>query len=180
MDARMLIAQGIGTIATVIAILAYQCKDTKKLYLMQFFSNLGFTLHYLVLGAATGLLLNGMGTVRLVMLSFIKGKWARSNAAMWILMAVMVLCTVITWNGWLSLLPALAQVLSTPLYFRRNGKLLRYGQLFFMSPCWLIYNIFNYSIPGAVTDLMHMTSVIVSFIRFKGQLGKEEAKGETV
>ena len=170
MDARMLIAQAIGTLATAIAILAFQCKDTKKLYLMQFFSNLFFTLHYLVLGAATGLLLNGMGTVRLVLLSLINKKWARSNAAMWILMAVMVLCTVITWNGWLSLLPAIAQIFSTPLYFKRNGKMLRYGQLFFMSPCWLIYNIFNYSIPGAVTDLMHMTSVIISLIRFKGKL----------
>lgn len=178
MDARMLIAQGIGTIATIIAILAFQCKETKKLYLMQFFSNLLFTLHYLVLGAATGLLLNGMGTVRLVLLSFVKGKWARSNAAMWALMGVMAICTGVTWDGWLSLLPALAQIFSTPLYYRQNGKLLRYGQLFFMSPCWLIYNLFNYSIPGAVTDLMHMTSVVVSFIRFKGQLGKEEAKGE--
>ena len=170
MDTRMLIAQGIGTLATVIAILAFQCKDTKKLYLMQFFSNLFFTLHYLVLGAATGLLLNGMGTVRLVLLSFVKKKWARSNAAMWILMIVMALCTAVTWNGWLSLLPAIAQIFSTPLYFKRNGKILRYGQLLFMSPCWLIYNLFNLSIPGAVTDLMNITRVIISLIRFKVKL----------
>ena len=169
MDMRMLIAQGIGTVATVIALMAFQCKDTKKLYLMQFFSNLLFTLHYLVLGAMTGLLLNGMGTVRLVMLSFVKGKWAKSKGAMGGLMGVMALCTYLTWDGWLSLLPAAAQIFSTPLYYRQNGKMLRWGQVLFMSPCWLVYNIFQHSIPGAVTDLMHMTSVIVSFIRFRGK-----------
>ena len=173
MDMRMLIAQGIGTVATAIALMAFQCKDTKKLYLMQFFSNLLFTLHYLVLGAMTGLLLNGMGTIRLVLLSFVKGKWARSRGAMLALMAVMILCTIITWEGWLSLLPAAAQIFSTPLYYRKNGKILRWGQVLFMSPCWLIYNIFQHSIPGALTDLMHMISVAVSFLRFRGQLDSE-------
>lgn len=60
--------------------------------------------------------------------------------------------------------------MGTPLYFRKSGKLLRWGQLCFMSPCWLIYNLCSLAIPGVILEIMNISSIIISLIRFKGKL----------
>jgi len=170
----MIVAQFVGLIGMIAGLSAFQFKETKKLFLMQIISSLVYALQYLLLGAYTGLMLNIAGAIRLVILYFGTKKWASHPATMAGVMLMMLLCGVFSWHGWLSLLPTLAQVVSTPLYFKKNGKLLRMGQLCFMSPCWLIYNFASGSIPGGVMEILNISSVVISLIRFKGKLGPEE------
>ncbi|MBE5783931.1 MAG: YgjV family protein [Clostridiales bacterium] len=170
MNTQTIIAQGVGAVGMILGVLAFQCKDTKKLFLVQFLASLVCALQFLLLGAYTGLLLNIAGAIRLVVLYFDKKKWANHPATMWAVTLMMVLCGIFTWDGWLSLLPTAAQTLSTPLYFKKSGKLLRWGQLLFMSPCWLIYNLCSLAIPGVILEILNISSIIISLIRFKGKL----------
>jgi len=170
MNAQTWIAQAVGVVGMILGVLAFQCKDTKKLFLMQFLASLVCALQFLLLGAYTGLLLNVAGAIRLVILYFDKKKWANHPATVAAVTLMMVLCGIATWDGWLSILPTAAQAVSTPLYFRKSGKLLRWGQLCFMSPCWLIYNLCSLAIPGVILEIMNISSIIISLIRFKGKL----------
>lgn len=174
MDLQMMIAQGVGFIGMALGLSAFQCKETKKLFFVQGLASVVCALQYFLLGAYTGVLLNIAGAIRLVILYFGKKKWASHPVTVAAVTGMMVLCGIITWNGWHSILPTLAQALSTPLYFKKNGKLLRLGQLCFMSPCWLIYNIVSRSIPGIILEILNISSVVISLIRFKGKLGPEE------
>lgn len=168
MDSSMLLAQAVGMVATIISILSFQCKDNRKLFLIQIASSSIFAVHYLLLGAYTGLLLNLAGVVRLIFLYNGQKKWARHTASMVGVTLLMALCGVVTWNGWLSLLPTAATALGTPFYWSQNGKTLRWAQLCFISPCWLIYNIAQFSIPGVITEVLAILSVVISLIRFRG------------
>ena len=174
MDLQMMIAQGVGFIGMALGLSAFQCKETKKLFFVQFLASIVYGVQYFLLGAYTGVLLNIAGAIRLLILYFGKKKWASHPATVAAVTGMMVFCGVITWDGWLSILPTLAQTLSTPLYFKKNGKLLRLGQLCFMSPCWLIYNAFSGSVPGTIMEILNISSVVISLIRFKGKLGPEE------
>ena len=164
----MLVAQAVGMVATVISILSFQCKDNRKLFLMQIASSSIFALHYLLLGAHTGLLLNLASVVRLVFLYNGQKRWARHAMSMVGVTLLMAFCGAVTWSGWLSLLPTAAMVVGTPFYWSQTGKTLRWAQLCFISPCWLTYNIALLSFPGIITEILAMLSVIISLIRFRG------------
>lgn len=168
MEGNVLLAQAIGMAATIISILSFQCKDNRKLFIMQIASSSIFALHYLLLGAHTGLLLNLASVVRLFFLYNGQKRWARHPAMMVGVTLLMALCGAVTWNGWLSLLPTAAMAVGTPFYWSQNGKTLRWAQLCFISPCWLAYNIALLSIPGIITETLAMLSVIISLIRFRG------------
>ncbi|MDD2503070.1 MAG: YgjV family protein, partial [Clostridia bacterium] len=62
--------------------------------------------------------------------------------------------------------PTAAMVLGTLFMWSRNGKILRYAQFSFISPCWLIYNVAMGSIAGVLTESVNLISVVVSLLRF--------------
>ena len=75
MEPRMLLAQVLGFAGTAIAISSFQCRESKKLFLVQIISTLVFSVHYLLLAldnpsASTGMILNLAGMVRAVFLFF--------------------------------------------------------------------------------------------------------------
>ena len=168
MEPQMILAQAVGAVGMTIAILAYQCKDNRRLFATQIAAAVVLAIHYLLLNAMTGLLMNMIGVVRLFFLYNGKKKWARHPAAMIGVMALFVVGGAFTYNGWLSILATAATALGTPFYWRQNGKTLRYAQLGFISPCWLIYDIAFLSIPGIITESFAIVSVIISLIRFRG------------
>lgn len=164
-----IIAQIIGIIAAVILWSAFQCKNTKRLFFLQLISATLFSLHFLFLGAYTGMLLNLVEVLRSFLLYKGEKRWASHPAAMLIIMLMFIVSGIITWDGWISILPTVSMVLGTLFMWSRNGKILRYAQLFFISPCWLIYNIAMGSIAGVLTESVNIISVIVSLVRFRAE-----------
>ena len=169
MDLQAILAQGVGLVATCIAFLSFQCKDTRKLFLYQMLSAAVWALHFGLLGASTGLLLNVAGMIRCIFLYNADKRWARSNVSMVLVTLLMAVCGIITWSGWICVLPIIAMVVGTPVMWQQKGKLLRWVQLFIISPFWLIYNISNASIAGILTESLNMISVVVSLVRFRNQ-----------
>ncbi|MDD6175015.1 MAG: YgjV family protein [Firmicutes bacterium] len=171
MKTIMIFAQILGFVAAAIEISSFQWKDSKKLFLMQIIFMSVFSVHYLLLAAEnpsayTGVLLNLAGIVRAVFLFFGDRQWARSRIALIGIMLLMAVCGIVTWEGWISLLPTAAAVVGTPFLWTRNGKTLRLAQLFLISPCWLVYNAIVFSVAGVLTVSFDMVSVIVSICRF--------------
>lgn len=171
----MLFAQAVGFAGAAVACFSYQCRSSRRLFLVQFFACLMFAAHFFLLGAFTGLFLNAVELIRSFFLIQKGKKWASHPAAMALVMLLPVICGALTWDGWLSLLPTAAMVIGAPFLWTRKGKVLRLANLCFISPCWLIYNVFVFSIAGILTECCNILSVLLSFLRFgrKGLDGKD-------
>ena len=78
-----------------------------------------------------------------------------------------LIAMVLTFSGPLSVIIALAQTVETVVMWGRNGKHIRICQLCFVSPIWLTYNLFEFTLGGILAEIFVIVSAIVSFIRFR-------------
>ena len=158
------VGQIIGILASVICILSFQMKDTKRLAIMQGISGLMFATNFFMLGSYTGAVLNVINFFRSACVASKKTKY--DKLLFFGVNALYVLACIFTYDGWLSILVTVAQLVGTYAMWDRDGKKLRILQFFFVSPCWLTHNIVAFSIGGIITEAVNLGSVVVSVIRF--------------
>ena len=169
MDARILTAQIVGFIGIAVAFISFQCKDNRRLFFYQLLSSIIWVIHFLILKAYAGVLLNAAGAVRGFFLYNSDKKWGSSKVTMTAITILMIACGIITWTGPISLFPAIGMAAGTIAMWSGNGRLLRWVQLLCVSPFWIVYNIPNQSYTGIICESMNMISVIIALIRFRKQ-----------
>lgn len=64
MEPMKLLAQAVGILAMLCAVISFQGKRNKSILWLQFLSNLLFLLHYALLGAAIGAMMNVIAVIR--------------------------------------------------------------------------------------------------------------------
>ena len=165
MEAKFLFTQFLAILGAVIYFLSYQCKDNHKLYIMQFFSYLVYTMHFIILEAMTGGLSYILNLARSLFLAS-KWKFARSNKMCAILCSMQIVILFTTWSGWVSLLPICANIASTIGGYTHNAQKIRIAGIFINSPLWIIYDLIIGSWAGAVDELASMASGIFSIRRY--------------
>ena len=159
------LAQILGILGFIFSVISFQQNTQKRIVFMQFLANVSFTIHFYMIGAYTGSILNGIAILRSFVYCFKDKKWASSPAWMVIFSLVFIVAGIFTWEGPLSLLPITAMVLSSISFGIKNPKFVRL--IYFpCSPMWLIYNIVGSSIGGVLTECFAMISIIVGMLRF--------------
>ena len=165
MAAKDIFIQAIGFMGTALFFLSYQCKNNKKLFKIQFISYLCYTVHLLLLGAFTGGVGYILNTARSFCLAsenaFLKGK--KMCAALCILQLAAL---ILTWDGWLSVLPVAANIAATIGGYTYNGRKIRAVGMFINSPLWIIYDIAVGSWAGILDEAVSEASMIISICRF--------------
>ena len=159
-------AQALGFIGAGIYVFSFQIKDVKKLFIMQSVGAVFFCVHFVLLGAYTGALQNSLAILRGIILLFRDKKWAKSKFTLAGLILCFIVSGIVTYSGFLGLLPMIAMIVSTLAMWTGDGFKIRVTQLAATSPLWLIYNISVTSISGILTESFNIISVIVSFIRY--------------
>lgn len=157
--------QLIGFVGTGLFFLSFQCRENKNLFRMQLFSYLFYTVHLLLLGATTG----GVSYIINCIRSFcLQSKWnfAKSKTMCVILCGLQIVAMKLTWCGWISLLPVIANIAATIGGFTKNPQKIRIAGMFINSPLWIIYNIIVGSWAGIFDEIVSEISMIVSVIRF--------------
>ena len=166
-----ILAQIIGILGMLAAVISYQCKTNRNYYVWQGMSGLFFSVQFIMIGAWAGLVFNAYNVARAIIY---QSKKAKSVYCIVFLEAMVVGATLLsifafkeTW--WLVLFTFIAQGTGTFAMWTRNGKTIRISQLAVVSPFWLLYDalIPTPSIGGILCEVFNMCSVIVSFIRFK-------------
>ena len=166
-----IITQAVGIVAAAATIFSYQFKNNRMLFLFQALGGLLFSVNFLMLGAYTAAFLNLVNLFRGGLLAYgdrFKSYWFAAA-----LMTVYTAVTVATYDSWLSLLILSAQLVGTVTMWSRNGKWIRFGQLVFVSPVWLINNVIIFSLGGIITEVVSIVSVIVSLIRYRKGFDEE-------
>ena len=157
--------QVIGLTGTALFFMSYQCKSNRNLFRVQFLSYLCYTIHLLLLGAITG----GISYILNAFRSFCLGskiEFARSRKMGIIICILQIMALVITWSGWMSILPVAANIAATIGGYTHNARKIRIAGMFINSPLWILYDIMVGSWAGILDELFSEGSMILSFVRY--------------
>lgn len=164
MDFYSLFVQAIGFIPSFISILSVQLKTRKKILLLQLSAGLMWVTHYYLLGAYTAVLTNTVGIFRSTISYFNDRKWAESVLWLYLIIALSILSSVLTWTGPVSLLPAISLICTATGLWIHNLTITRI--LFALqSPCLFVYDIASGSWGCAVIEAFAFLSFILAIVR---------------
>ena len=155
--------QLVGFVGTALTFISYQRKKRKSILLFQAAASTFFAAHFILLGAATGCVMNVLGALRAVIYSSEK-KWIRSKAVPAVFLVLFAAVGAVTWESPKSLLPIAAMLLSTVSLWLKSPTQVRLVTLP-TSPCWLVYNLLSGSYSGVITEILIMVSIISAIIR---------------
>jgi hypothetical protein len=163
----MIIAgQIMGWVAAMLPFLSYQCKEHKKLIVIQTLSTLSICISYLLLSAWSGMLLNVVCIVR----NFIiyRKDLKIFSYAFWpyALAALMGIMGAVSWQGPMSLLMIVALAVNTLFLYFPNVQNLR-KSIVITSTMVLIYNA-SFAVWGGVfNELIAISSSIIGIYRYR-------------
>lgn len=168
------VTQAIGIVAMAMNILSYQQKKQSSVILVQMAGASLFAVHFWMLGATVGALLNAIAVVRAIVFYYKKQLHAEHIAWTIGFEVVFLISYALTFtvfgeeptvpNLIVELLPVIGMTALT-LGFRAKdaGAIRRFGLI--SSPAWLIYNIVNLSIGAICCEVISIISIVVGMIR---------------
>lgn len=100
------IIQGIGFLGVALFIISYQIQSNRALFLCQLTGCIVFCVQFFLMEAYTGAISLMVNIARnLLLLKSEDWKWAKSRAALAAILVLLLVMTIYTWAGWISLLP---------------------------------------------------------------------------
>lgn len=186
MNPVSIIGQIVGIFAAAILIFSFQFKENKKLFAAQICSCTLFTIHYMLLGiggdpgAFSGMAQNFGGLLfRVALILSEKNKKWESPVVLSVICAYSAVTAAFTFNpdNIVCLLPMIGNMIGMGGMWVKKPNVIRISQLTVMSPCWLVYNIFTFSISGIITESFNIVSIGIYYLR--QAVAKKKAK-ETV
>lgn len=168
-----IIAQVLGIFGLIVIVLSFQCKKNKNFFLMQGIGSLFFFLNFILIGAYGGAFFN--------LCNFIRGLlFSKNQKKVWKLVVVEVVYTMsFAFSLYLNhsieqiiltLLPFSALIIMSVFMWKGNPKHIRYFQIAYMSPTWIVHNCFNLSIGGIICESFNMISSAIFLLRNKNKL----------
>ena len=165
-DWIMLIGQALGVVAVILGFVTYQMKSPKALLIVNLITCGVFCLHYLLIGAISGAVMNGLGILRNVVYTNRDKKIFSSPAWPFIWAAIMLIAGLVTWQDWRSVLMVCALVINSMALSMKNAQHIRYS-LLITCPLVMIYDVLLHSYGGIVYEGMSIVSAIIGIIRFR-------------
>ena len=166
-----IIAQTLGILGMLAAMISYQCKKNKNYFIFQGLSGAFFSAQFILIGAWAGLIFNAYNIVRALAYQSKKAKSVVCVISLEILVVIAAAMSVLVFKEawWLVSFTLIAQVTGTFAMWTRDGKKIRISQMAVVSPFWLLYDLLIPvpSIGGILCEVFNMASVVISFIRFK-------------
>ena len=158
-------AQIVGVIGILSAALIFQQKTRKGLMITKLISDVIWTLHYLLLGAYSGMAICIVAVFReLIFMNRGKYKWA-SHVIWPIIFASAALGTAaFTWDGPICILPAAASAVSVIAFWIGKPRLSRI-LAFPIAAAMVIYDVSTGSYAGIINEAIGITSAAIGIIR---------------
>lgn len=162
-----LLIQGIGFAAVAISLCIFQTNKRMNMLKLGTASGLLYAAHFYLLGAFTGSAMNLIGSARSYAYFKIEPS-PKTQIVLYGFIALIVLATMMTWAGPISLLPMFGLISGSIAFWQSNPTLIRRLALI-ASPLWFIYNYKVGSYPGMFIETVMLTSNLVGQYRFDFQ-----------
>lgn len=161
------IIQAIGFFGVAVFVFSYQIKSNKGLYFMQLTGSALFVVQMFALGAASGSFsLIALVCRNALLMKYNDWKWVRNPAVIAVFEVIYLVILVLTWNGWISLLPWAAMAFGTLGYWTNNAQKIRFANLVCVAPCWLIYDALVGTWAGVFNESITLASILISIYRY--------------
>ncbi len=161
-----LIAQGIGMVGLVFAIISFQNNKRNLILFFLGMAQMCFIIHFALLGVWTASAMNIVGSTR-TFFFMLRGrkKWMDSDVVMYIFVCLFFIAGILSWQNWLSLLAIMAMAIETVGVWQKNPRKIRFIVII-PRPLWLTYNVIHHSYAGVLTELFVITSLVTGIVRF--------------
>ena len=169
------LAQVIGIVAMAANVLSFQFKKKNTVIFCQLIGATLFAVNMFMLGAMMGGLLNVIAFIRALVYinkDKLKIKDGFLCAFFMLLYAVSYVLVFTVFgkeptpiNFILELVPLIGMAVMTVAFSGKSAKVIRVTGFFVTSPCWLIYDIVNFSLGGILCEAFSMVSAAVSYFR---------------
>lgn len=155
-----------GFIPAIVTLLSMHFDKRKKVLIMQCISSVLFLAYYFMIGASTGVIMNIISLVRIIVSSFNDRKWASHKAWLVIfLLCYAVVSPLLGWDGPHSLLMIVAMLLSTIALWIHNLKVTRL-LMAIVAPLLLLFDVFAGAWSPAIVDVFITASFFLAIWRF--------------
>ena len=168
METTVLIGQLMGLVAVVLGFISFQMRTQKQLLVVQTATTIAFCIHYYLIGATSGLMMNMLGILR-NLAYYNKEKPLFSGKKCPIFFAVVMgLVGLMSWQGYYSLFVVAGLVINTLFLSSSNPQTIR-KSILVSSPLVLAYDGFVMSIGGVIYESVVIVSSIIGIIRYRKQ-----------
>lgn len=157
------ISQVVGILAVIFALSIYQMKRRDAMLKTATFAAVLFAIHFALTGAYTGAAMNMVGATRNFVYSKLKTK--KHTWVMYVFLTLAVSMTMLTWQGWISLLAMSATGISCVALWQQDPWLIR-RLILFVSPLWFVYAAFSGSYPVMFVEVAIFCSNLIGQYRF--------------
>ena len=169
-----LLAQIIGFIGTIIIVIGMQQKKYGRIVFCKISNEFIAAIHYFLLGGYTGMLIN-FASCFTNGVYWYRNKKGKSTLIFQIIFGIIfVILGALSWHGPISIFVVAAKLISSVSLGINNPRIIRILNLI-SNPCWLIYNIYMCSIPGIISDILVIGSVVVAVVRLDILRKQDEA-----
>jgi len=161
-----IVVQLIGFVGVAFFIFSYQIKSNRALFLFQLIGCILFCVQFFIMGAYTGALSLLVNIIRnLLLLKAKDWSWVKSKITLACIIATLIVITIYTWAGPLSLLPFISVAVTSIGYWTDNAQKIRLSQLI-GSPCTLTYDAIIRTWGGVLNEAIVIVSIVISIVRF--------------
>ena len=164
MDVTFYIAQGFGALAVILGFISFQMKDAKKLLFIQCGVSAVFCVHFFLLGATTGFVLNVACILRNVAYYNKDKKYLSSIWVPIALSAMMGVLGVIFWEAWYSVFFVVSLIANTFCMSFKSPENIR-RSILFTSPLALTYDAFASAYGGVAYEAFVIVSSVIGIVR---------------
>lgn len=161
-----IIGQIFGIIAVILGFVTYQVRTQKKLLFVQILTTLVFVIHYLLIGAMSGMALNLVAMVRNIVYSRRDLKIFSGKGWPVVFAVIMGIMGLLSWQGWYSVFVVLGLVINSLCMAFKDPQKIR-KSILVTSPLVLIYDAFALSVGGMIYESVAIVSALVGILRFR-------------
>ena len=167
---------GIGLIAMLLSIVAFQFKRRVTIILGNFFGQTCWVAYFLLQGDLTSAIACALSAVMLaVFAKKEKWKWAVSPVSIGMFIVLLSGFSLLSFGVWSDIFPLLAGIFAVIANSRSDENRLRVFS-FFWCLFWLLNSIFKMYPVAFANDLLCTVSTVVALIRYREKRSKREMK----
>ena len=161
-----ILGQIFGWLTALLTFVSFQCKEHKKLVVVNTLATASLGISYLLLGAWSGMLMNVIAILR--NFAIYKRNCKFFSYAFWpyffaILMGIL---GALSWQGPMSLLVIMALIMGTLFLYSPNVQNLRKITIL-TATMVIIYNVYYQVWGGVINELIAMVSAVIGIYRYR-------------
>ena len=158
------IGQILGILAIILGFITYQVKSQSRLLLIQSSVAFVFSVHYLLLGAYSGMAMNIVAVMRNFAYDYRVKKGIESKSIPIFFVSLQALMCALTWEAWYSVFILFGLCINSYCMSFKSSQNIR-KSILVTCPMVFTYNVFAGSIGGSVFEAVAFTSGLIGIIR---------------